>query len=218
MVEKTMSKIEAAVVGLCLGLLAPGLLFFASWWSSVFVLPERAIPAAALTGLAVGLLLDVFFLGHWVRRVYRLPAGLLVLAYLFLSLIVFAVSMGVPVLNTGLGVAGGAYVGRKLRHARVDRERLFAGARRVSLFTTLVLALICALSATIALISPSTPSDLQGLLRHLLPWRLTVTRSTVVGLILVGGFALVVLEYWLTMAAALAAYRHGPCESPIPNP
>jgi hypothetical protein len=211
-----MSKIEAAIVGLCLGLLGPVLLFFATWWTSVFVLPDRAIPAAALSGLAIGLLLDVLFLKHWVRRVYRFPAGLLVLAYLFSSLIVFAVSMGVPVLNAGLGIAAGAYVGRKLRHAEVDREKLLAGARRVSVFATVVIALICALSATIALASPSTPADLQRMFQDLLPWQVPVTRSMILGLILLGGSALILLEYWLTMAAALTAFRLG--KTPTSNP
>ena len=213
-----MGKIEAAIVGLCLGLLAPVLLFFASWWTSVFLLPERAIPAAALSGLAIGLLLDVLFLRGWVRRAYRLPAGLLVVAYLASSLIVFAISMGVPVLNAGLGIAAGAYVGRKLRHGGVDREKLLAGARRVSLFTTLVIALICTLSATIALVSPSTPSDVQRMSQHLLPWQLPVTRSTILGLILLGGLALILLEYWLTMAAALTSYRLGKPQPPTPAP
>ena len=213
-----MSKIEAAIVALCLGLLAPLLLFFASWWTSVFVLPERAIPAAALSGLALGLLLDLLFLKHWVRRVYRFPAGLLVAAYLFSSLIVFAVSMGVPVLNAGLGIAAGAYVGRKLRHAGALREEFRAGARRASVFATAVIALICALSATIALMSPSTPSDVQRMFQLLLPWQLPVTRSMILGLILLGGSALIVLEYWLTMAAALAAFRLGKPRPPLtPN-
>jgi len=204
-----MSKTESAILGLCLGLLCPGLVFFASWWASVFVLPESCIPAAALTGLALGILLDAIFLKRWIGQAYRLPAGLLVGVYLFSSLIVFAISMGVPVLNAALGIAAGGYVGRKLRHAGAGTQQLRSAARRVSTFATAVIAAVCALSAAIALASPSTPSDLQRMFQHVLRWQFAVTWSTIAGLILLGGSALIVLEYWLTMGATRIAYRLG---------
>jgi len=54
----------------------------------------------------------------------------------------------------------------------------------------------------------------QGMFQHLLPSQLAVTRSMILALILVGGSALIVLEYWLTMAAALAAFRLGKPPNP----
>jgi len=206
-----MGKIESGIVGLCIALACPALLFFASCLIGFTLLPleSRVITVTALTALALGALLDLVFLRRWIRRAYNVHPGFPVFVYLSFSVVAFALCMGVPVGNVLLGVVAGVYGGRRLRHAEVDVDRARRAARRVGTLTTAVIFVICCLSATIALISASTPSDLQGMLQAVTSLQLTVTWPMVVGLILFGGSALILLQYWLTRTAALLAYRLG---------
>lgn len=65
------------------------------------------------------------------------------------------------------------------------------------------LALLCVASAVLALASPSTTADLEGMLA--VPFE--VTTPIVVGLIVVGGAALLTAQYWVTGCAARFAAR-----------
>jgi hypothetical protein len=65
------------------------------------------------------------------------------------------------------------------------------------------LAFICAASAIFALIDPYTEANLQGMLA--LPF--DVTRGMVIGLILIGGAALLILNWRLTSASARFSYK-----------
>ena len=62
---------------------------------------------------------------------------------------------------------------------------------------------VCVASAVIALASPSTAADLEGMLA--LPFE--VTTPMVVGLIVVGGAALLAAQYWVTGFAARLTRR-----------
>lgn len=64
-------------------------------------------------------------------------------------------------------------------------------------------ALFCVASAVLALASPSTAADIEGMLA--LPFE--VTTPMVVGLIAVGGAALLAAQYWVTGFAARLARR-----------
>ena len=54
-----LDKIEQPFLYLTLGAIFPILFFLTGWWGSYLILPERFIPAFALTGLAFGILLDL---------------------------------------------------------------------------------------------------------------------------------------------------------------
>ena len=65
------------------------------------------------------------------------------------------------------------------------------------------LAILCVASAVLALASPSTTADLEGMLA--VPFEGTTPK--VVGLIVVGGAALLTAQYWVTGCAARFAAR-----------
>ena len=77
-------------------------------------------------------------------------------------------------------------------------------ARETALFTTSVLGLVCLASASIALASPSTAADLQGMLR--LPFR--VTRAMILGLIAGGGLLILALNWWLSVSSVTLSHGH----------
>jgi hypothetical protein len=208
-----MNRLEAILIGVLVAAAPPALLFFAAWWSAFGIavavhhiagdtLPEKAVAISALAGLASGVLLDCFFLRRWTRNVYRVRTGFLVAAYLGVAIFGFAVCMGVPVFHPLLGVVAGLYVGRRLAHAAAEPEQAERVMRQVARFAAIVMLAICVLSATIALLSPTTPGELQRMFHA--PF--DVSWTMVGGLILVGGAAMVLLQYWLAGAATILAY------------
>jgi hypothetical protein len=66
------------------------------------------------------------------------------------------------------------------------------------------MALICVVSAAIALLSPSTASDLRGMLGL----GFEVTRAMIWGLILVGGAGLLMVNWVLTGLSVHISYRY----------
>ena len=178
---------DRVLLGLLYGAVAPVVLFLAGGWLSLPFVAGPAILVAALAGLATGLLVDVALLPRLLRRGYSLPGPVLVGLYGFCSVLVFGMFMGVPVPQLALGAVAGAFAARGGHGIRATRR-----------MTVGWLALFCVASAAIALASPSTAADLEGMLA--LPFE--VTTPMVVGLIVVGGAALLAAQYWVTGFAA----------------
>lgn len=77
-------------------------------------------------------------------------------------------------------------------------------ARRSSIVTTGVLALVCGASAFFALRDPYTASGLEGMLGL----GFSVTTPMVIGIILIGGSFILVLQWWLTRKTIELTYRY----------
>ncbi len=188
-------NLERFALGLILAPLAPLAGLLSCWWAAYAWLPESWIPFTAITGLLVGVVVDIFMLKKLLER--RLSLLLWVVVFLFYSVGVFGFSMGVPVLNTALAVPAGFVIGSRLAAEKADRLRVRKTARRTAWFTTAVLALTCAASALIALVSSSTASDLRGMLGL----GFEVTQAMIIGLILVGGAGLLAAGWGLSVAS-----------------
>ena len=196
-------KIEKLVLAVILGLIPPviGLLMF--WWSTYSFLPERYIPFLALTGLLLGILVDIFFLKRWVGKAYRFDSKLWMAVYIFYSMCVFGFFMGVPVFNVALAIPAGFIVGGKLAAEGADSLQVWKAAKRTALFTTVVLVFVCLASAFIALASSSTGNDLKGMLGL----NFEITQKMIIGLIVVGSAVLLAVGWGLAVAAVRLSYR-----------
>jgi hypothetical protein len=110
------------MIGLVLGAACPLLSFVLFWWTtaafSLFMadIPVRVIIMAALTGLVVGIVLDIVFIRRWVKGFYTANVSLLIVVYLGLCVVAIAFFMGLPVGTFALGIAVSAYAGRRQRH------------------------------------------------------------------------------------------------------
>ena len=200
----TLQKIELAIISVLFGAVPIFICFLAGWWISIPLVPESWIFLCALVGLLIGVLVDVLFLRRWVRNVYSMRPLVWMFVYLFYSIGMFGFFMGVPVFNVVLSLPAGAFVGAWLVHNGVDSTGMKKAARQSAAFTTSVLALVCVASATIALVSPSTGSDLQQMLN--LPFQ--VTPAVVICIILGGGMSILFLQWWLTFKCTERAYRY----------
>jgi hypothetical protein len=197
------TKIERFAFGLILAPLAPigGLLGF--WWTSYALLPERWIAFCAISGLALGILADIFILKKMIARAYGFGMIFWGAIFLFYTVGVFGFFMGVPVFNAALAVPAGFVVGGKLAHETADGARVRQASLRTCILTTVLMALVCAASAFFALISPSTPSDLRGMLGL----GFEVTSAMIWGLILIGGAGLLAVNWLLTVLAVRFTHR-----------
>jgi hypothetical protein len=197
------TQIEQFALGFILAPLAPiaGLLAF--WWASYTLAPEGWIPYLALSGLALGILADIYILKRLILRAYRLGTVFWLVVLLFYSVGTFGFFMSVPIFNAALAVPAGFVVGGKLAREAVDTVRLRRVSRRACILTTALMALVCAASATVALLSPSTPSDLRGMLGL----GFEVTQTMIWGLILIGGAGLLAVNWVLTGLSVHLTHR-----------
>ena len=192
-----LAGIEKLFLSVVAGLVFPILLGLAGWWGSLPFVPESSIVYFALGGFLLGVLVDVVFLGSWVRKALSLPLIWPVLVYLFYSVGMFGFFMGVPAFNVMMGPLGGYYVGMRLRAANTQKDEVERIARQTGFFTTFILAIACAASLVIAALDPSLEANINGMFALANP----ISRTAILALSAAAGMGLVVLEYFITRAA-----------------
>lgn len=197
-----MRKIEIVTIGFLFGAVPIIICFLAGWWISILFIPESRIFLFALAGFLVGVIINILFLRTWIQTAYSMKPVVWMMIYLFYSFGMFGFFMGVPVFNVALALPAGFFIGGWLVYNGADSARMKKAARYSALFTTSVLAFICALSATIALINSSTTSDLQGM------FGLQLTHGMIIGIIIGGGISLLILQWLLTYWFVQLAYRY----------
>ena len=203
-----MDRLESFVISSFIAVLVPVCLFVAAWWLSVGIVPERLILACAFAGLCLGVLLDVFFLRIWAARAYSMNVMQLAVLYLYVSVVTYAVCMGVALFNLVPGIVAGIYVGRRLRHSTAGREPAAArdqaarGIKRTALFTASVIACTAAFSSFLALRERTIGAELE----RMFDLKFTVTRPMIAALVAIGWPVLVLAQYWCTTKAAVIAY------------
>ena len=199
-----MRTIETVIIGLIFGAVPVIAGSLAGWWLSIFLVPEPLIPAVALVGFLIGVLIDAVFLKRWTSRAYSLPPIVWVGIYLFYSVGLFGMFMGVPVFNVGLALPAGFFIGAYLVHQSAQVPQVQQAARRLSMVTTCIMAMVCVASAIIALSDPYTAGSLEGMLGL----GFSVTVPMIVAITLVGGGILLVMQWWLTSKSVELTYRY----------
>jgi len=190
---KWFEKVLAAAV---LGPIFPILGVIFSWWGSLAFLPGTSPLPFVLAGLSLGILVDIVFLRRWAESAYSIHWIVWMAVYIFYAAGLFGMFMGVPVFNVSLGIPAGLFIGSRLAYQNVGRAEFRRAKRNACLFTTVVLASICLVSALIAWCDPYTSGNLQ----------FEVTRAMLAGIIIIGGTALLVLQWVITGKAVRLAY------------
>ena len=132
--------LEKLFLTLVIGGIAPISCFLSGWWGAYFFAPENQIPVFMLAGLGMGIIIDLLFLGKWVKLAYRIHPFILIAVYLFYSVGIFGFFMGVPVFNMVMGPLAGFYIGRRLGFEKSDSEEKERVINWTGLFTAFVLA------------------------------------------------------------------------------
>jgi hypothetical protein len=199
-----MRKIERIGIGILFGMVPILVCFIVGWWGSLPFVPESQIYLFSLGGLGLGILIDAIFLKGWIGRVYSVKPLVWKLLYVFYSIGMFGFFMGVPVFHVLLGIPAGILVGGWLAHSGADPITIKKVTRQTAVFTTSVMGLICLSSAVIGLLNRSTASEIQ----HMLGLGFTITPLGLLGIIVIGGAALLVIQWRLTALSVERAYRY----------
>lgn len=199
------------MVSIIVAALCPFLLFILCWWIVAalaiyhfFPVPENVIPISAFTGLASGVILDIFCLRNWVHRFYNVNPTLLLLTYLFCSAIMLAFFMGLPFGNLVMGALGGTYVGRKYHHSGADRQLFSKKTWKIGAFTAFVTGVGSLLIGLLALgenLILELGKEVSG------DGAAVTSGSFGVMIVILLSLILMAVQYWFTRTAAWFAYK-----------
>jgi hypothetical protein len=147
-----------------------------------------------IAGLLTGLLIDVFYLIRLMKNLFYLPGWVLVGFYLFYNVTIYGFFMGFPVFNLVMGAVAGYYFGRRINYKNITSPQRETINRKVSLFTAMVMLLICISTGLMAISEKTMGVELQNMFRI----KFEITKSMIIGIILIGGFALIIGQYYVT--------------------
>jgi hypothetical protein len=196
-----MNRFDNVFGGILIGIIIPILTLCTFWWGSYLL--DLDIQFWAISGIILGIVIDIIFLSKLLRRFYYLSTISLALLYLFYSIGMFGFFMGVPIFNIVLGIIAGIYIGRRMKVRRQEKEVFQKSLRQTAGFSFVVLLIICLSSAFIAITDPYTGVNLQGMLNL----SFEVTKPNILGVIIIGGALLLFIQNVLLMKAGKAAYR-----------
>jgi hypothetical protein len=172
--------------------ICPILLMLIGWWTSIRLVPESQVFIFALAGLVLGIVLDILFLKRVLVYGYRLKRGILALIYVFYTIGIFGIFMGVPVFNILPGMLAAIYVARRATICGLDKVSTRRSLDYAAWFAVAVLFAICIASAFLALNDPYTGSGISGMLGL----SFEISAGMLWGIILVGGTLLLGFQYW----------------------
>jgi glucose-6-phosphate-specific signal transduction histidine kinase len=198
-----MIRFERLIFNFLIGMVFPAICFLGCWGISFLLTRnERTIIIVSLSGLCLGLVIDFLVYYFFKPDIFKLSKPVLIIIYLFYNTWLFGFFMGVPVFHLALGIIAGYYWMKRLIYQNKIRDYK-REIHRTSLFTSFIIGVVCLFSATFALISPSTPSDLKGMLR--LPFE--ISQTILLCIIIAGGLILIVAQYYLTRATMFSVLK-----------
>jgi len=174
--------------------------FLSFWW--IFYLFNWNVLLGILIGVLVTILLNIFFLEKLFNSFYSINYYCLILIHLFFSVCIFGFFMGVPVFNILPGIFGAFYIANRSKIQKKKEEEFKHDMRIGNIFSTIVLVGICFCSGYIAISDEYTASNLEGMFS--LPFHITDCILWII--ILVGGFVLLLIQYFLSVIVAKRVY------------
>ena len=197
-----MSKVESVILGMFFGFLPVLLCVVAAGFVNVIFLEEKGIAYWALGGLVVGLIIDCLFVKSCITKAYQMNKKIFVALYLFYSVFVLGMGMGVPIFNFALGITAGVYAARRTHFAEADEETRKQYFKKTAVFCAVVMALMCCLITLWAIAGQMIGG------RYETPFlSFTFTVPVFFAVVFTGGAVLVLLQYWLTRLAATVAFK-----------
>jgi hypothetical protein len=192
-----LSKIESLILGIFLGLGPLIFCFPATLVIASIFFDTKVVGPWVLWSLVPGLIIDIAFLKKWVRRAYKINNKALAGVYLFYSVVALGMGMGVPVFNFCLGIAAGVYSARRMHFAEADEENHKKYVKKTAVFCAVIMAFMCCLITLWAIAGQMIGYEFET------PWlSFTFTVPIFFVIVFTGGSVLVLLKYWLVIAAA----------------
>lgn len=198
-----MGKIEKIFYGFILRAIIPISCFLVFWWTTlIFTKNDKIIALFAITGLLFGLIISLMIFKD-VINYYNLNNKLLVFVYLFYNVHILGVFMGFPLFNVFLGILAGVYFGRKLYYEGTDNKKVTLISKKISLFTAIVMGFIVIFSTAIVLLDKYRLENVKGTLGL----SFDISPTVILVMVLAGGAALIISQYWITKFSILTIFR-----------
>jgi hypothetical protein len=190
-----MKNLDRIFFGLVLGFFFPiflMLLIFVMW----FYLDKNTdnVIIYILSGLVLGVVIDFKYLKRWISHRYELPIWFIIGIYFFYNIVIYGFFMGFPVFNVGLGLVAGYYYGKRIRFLNIAGEKHSKIMNHLLVFTGFIMTLICISSGFLALEGRGVGGEIQAMLGL----GFEVTKPMILGMTLVGGFLLILIQVLLT--------------------
>ena len=165
---------------------------------------ESRIPIYLTAGLLIGLIIDFKFLKGWINKRYDLPIWFMAAIYIIYNIFVYGFFMGLPVFNVLPGFFAGYYFGNRICFKNVESKKYSRIINQVSLFTGLIMTLICISSGFLALVD----NEAAGMIKEVLGFGFEVTKSMVWGIVLLGGLTLILTNILLTRITIIKTIKN----------
>ncbi|MDP1809038.1 MAG: hypothetical protein Q8L35_05820, partial [Actinomycetota bacterium] len=137
----------------------PTLLFLTGWW-----LRPRNAPLFAFAGLLVGIVLGKLFIKKLIKPGYDQKTIIVAVVYLFYSIGLFGLFMGLPAFNVLPGAVAGVYTARKAVLSNWNKDVMRRNINNVSFYSLGVLFFACIASARLALEDAYTGRNISQML------------------------------------------------------
>jgi len=200
--DKLVRKAETVILWMLLGTPLALICFAAGGFISVVLFDEKHVMAMALSGLAVGIILDAVFLRRPIKNAYRINNKILIALYIFYSIGALGFCMGVPILNFGVGIVAGFYTARKMQCTKAGQIQRNRNIKRTAIFSAVIMMAMCCLTGTWALIGGMIGSKFESPLLSF-----TFTAPIIIAMVIAGGALLSLLQYYLTTTAAKITFK-----------
>lgn len=179
----------------------PTVLAIISYEVALFFTTRMYAIAIGCCGMALGVLIDVVLLSP--KPFYLARKRVLIIVYVFMSILLLGIMLGVPVSNFLLGILAGNYYSLRYSGTALSKRRLRRNLHAVSAFATLVLLLSELIFGWLIWKDSANIIVYINQISEIL-----LTPGNLVTLILVFGSLSVVLQYFLTYWTSKTMYRY----------
>lgn len=173
----------------------PLTLFFSFWWISNSFVNEWIAISLGFFGLLLGLWLNSVLVLPY--QFFKVKKRILALLYLFYSIIILGLFMGVPIFNILLGVFAGNYLAMRIISYIKDDKDIGRSINQGALFSALVILIISILSGLMAFVDLETYLQTFTSLTHI-----PINGEKFLLILIIAGFVGVALQYFITRFTA----------------
>lgn len=173
----------------------PLTLFFTFWWISNFFASDYIAFFIGIAGLLLGLWLNSILVTPY--QFFKIKKRILAFLYLFYSIVILGIFMGVPIFNILMGVFAGNYLAIRIISYINNENSIKRSIHQGALFSALVIAVISILSGLMAFVDIDTYLDTFQSLTHI-----RISAETFLLFLIIMGIIGVFGQYFITRFTA----------------
>lgn len=200
-----MSLFERLMMGMIFAAAPAIALFNAGWHLADRIFDGEYIVIGALTGLFIGILIDLIFFRKILINAYNSGYVIPIFVYMFYMVCAFLCFNRLPVTALIIGIMAGFYEGRKLFYYKANSYESEYRIERTAQLTLAGIAVYC-IGSTYFIFSEyeQVLSDINNLLHldktFIKEWMMLV-------FVIIFSIILIIFQYWITKKTAIYALR-----------